>query len=203
MRSLQHAGVAAWLALAPIWFIGPAMAGPAPAVAAAAAPSASGLAVAVVDKRAAQIVVYRPDGSVAGRSPVLLGRDLGDHALPGVGERAQRGQLRSNDRTTPSGRYLSEPGRNRDGEAIVWLDYDKALAIHRLRPGQAHRARAQRLASASARDRRVSDGCVVVPEAFFDSVIAPLLGRSRGVVVVLPEEPGSPDPRHPFADAGL
>ena len=36
-------------------------------------------------------------------------------------------------------------------------------------------------------DRRISLGCVVVPVAFYESVIAPTLGQSRGVVYVLPE----------------
>jgi len=146
------------------------------------------LPFAVVDKTSAMIRVYRADGRLAGSSPVLLGEALGDQSVPGVGERAQSGRLRSSDRTTAAGRFVSEPGRNRAGEAIVWIDYDNALAIHRLRPGPDRQQRVQRLASTKVGDKRVSAGCVVVPESFFDAVVEPVLGRSRGVVYVMPED---------------
>lgn len=147
---------------------------------------------AVVDKQAATISVYRADGALAGTTAALLGRTLGDHSMPGVGERAQTGQLRAGDRTTPAGRFDSEPGHNRNGDAIVWLDYTSAFAIHRLRAGPSKDQRSRRLRSPSAADKRVSDGCVVVPEAFFDAVVQPTLGRVRGVVYVLPEFTAQP-----------
>ena len=145
------------------------------------------LPFAVIDKQAARILVFRSDGSLAGASPVLLGQTLGDQSVPGVGERTRSGRLRSADRTTPSGRYLSEPGHNLQGEAIVWIDYANALAIHRLRPGRAAERRAQRLASMNAAEMRISAGCVVVPVAFYEAVVQPLLGHGRGVVYVMPE----------------
>ena len=150
---------------------------------------------AVVDKQAATIRVYRADGALAGTSAVLLGSTRGDHTMPGVGERAQTGQLRASDRTTPAGRFHSEPGHNRNGDAIVWLDYASAFAIHRLRAGPSKEHRARRLSSTSAADKRVSDGCVVVPEAFYDAVVQPTLGRARGVVYVLPELDMQPEVR--------
>lgn len=143
---------------------------------------------AIVDKQAATITVYRADGTPAGVSAVLLGRAFGDHSVPGVGERTQLNRLRPGDQTTAAGRFDSEPGRNASGEAIVWLDYDNALAIHRLRPGPAREQRAARLASTKLQDRRISSGCVVVPGAFFDAVVQPLLGSARGVVYVMPED---------------
>jgi hypothetical protein len=149
--------------------------------------SHEGLPFAVVDKHAATIHVFHADGRLAGRSSVLLGQTPGDHSVPGVGERAQTGRLTADDRTTAAGRFRSEPGRNKSGEAIVWLDYENALAIHRLRPGRGYDARAERLASADARLKRMSDGCVVVPEAFYDGVVAPVLGRGTGIVYILPE----------------
>ena len=82
---------------------------------------------------------------------------------------------------------MSEPGHNIKGEAIVWVDYTAAVAIHRLRAAPAFERRPERLASDSADDNRISLGCIVVSEAFFDHVIAPTLGRQRGVVYVLPE----------------
>lgn len=143
---------------------------------------------AIVDKHAATIAVYQASGAVAGVSRTLLGQARGDHSLPGVGERTQSGQLRPEDLTTPAGRFESVPGRNRDGEAIVWLDYSSAFAIHRLRPGQSQAERARRLASARPTDKRVSAGCVVVPENFYDRTVAGVLGQGPGVVYVMPEE---------------
>lgn len=142
---------------------------------------------AIVDKQAALLAVYRADGTLAAVSSALVGRDDGDLSVPGVGERTQTGQLRPGDATTPGGRFVSSPGKNRLGEAVIWVDFLAAFAIHRLRPGAAEHDRARRLASPNPRDKRVSAGCVVVPVAFYEAVVAPLLGRTEGIVYVLPE----------------
>lgn len=154
--------------------------------------SHGGRPFAVVDKRQAALLVFDADGRLAGRSPALLGKALGDASARGVGLRTQQGRLRDSDRTTPAGRFVSEPGTNRSGEAVVWIDYDAALAIHRLRPGPAHASRSRHLAGSNPLARRVSAGCVVVPGAFFDGVVQPLLGRQRALVLVMPEQPGRP-----------
>ena len=152
----------------------------------------AGRPFAVVDKQRAQILVFDASGALVGRSAALLGRTLGDASVAGVGHRTQVGRLQEADQTTPAGRFVSEPGRNRNGEAIVWLDYDAALAIHRLRGGRDHANRSRRLAGHDPLARRVSAGCVVVPEAFYDSVVQPLLGRQPGLVLVMPDVPDLP-----------
>jgi hypothetical protein len=149
---------------------------------------AAGLPFAVVDKKNALMSIYLADGRLAGSTPVLLGSMPGDSATIGVGQRAQSAQLRPADRTTPAGRFMAEPGRNRTGEAIIWLDYGNALAIHRLRPAPPAEQRAQRLASPWPTDHRITAGCVVVPVAFYESVVQQVLGRSRSVVYVLAQE---------------
>ncbi len=141
----------------------------------------------VVDKQAAMLMVYRPDGVLAGVSTVLLGLTPGDRSVEGVGERTQAGRLTVADRTTPAGRFQSTPGRNLSGEHVVWIDYADALAIHRLRPGPPREKRAQRMASIHPSDKRISAGCVVVPELFYDGVIRPVLGNGSAVVYVMPE----------------
>lgn len=146
---------------------------------------------AIVDKRSATITVFDVDGRQAGQSAVLLGSAVGDHSVPGVGQRTQQGTLRAEDRTTPAGRFVAEPGRNLSGEAVLWLDYGSALAIHRLRSGPSQPSRALRLAADDVALRRVSAGCVVVPGWFFDTVVQPLLGSQRGTVYVLPEQGGA------------
>jgi len=143
---------------------------------------------AIVDKKQARIHVFDPAGALVGASAVLIGLTRGDRdAVVNMGERSVASLLPT-ERTTPAGRFDSEPGRNDKGEAIVWFDYDAALAIHRMRPAPAHERRPQRMVSSDPAERRITFGCIVVPVAFYEDVIAPTLGRRRGVVYVLPEE---------------
>jgi hypothetical protein len=142
---------------------------------------------AIVDKKAARIHVYAASGAPLGTSPVLLGSAPGDQGLAAPLQGRDPRSLTPAERTTPAGRFETQPGRNLQGEAIVWLDYGAALAIHRLRPAPARERREQRLVSPSPEDHRISLGCVVVPVAFYEQVIAPTLGRERAVVYVLPE----------------
>lgn len=146
-----------------------------------------GLPYALVDKHNARIHVFHADGRLAGSSAALLGETRGDHTVPGVGARAQTGQVRADERTTPAGRFVSEPGRNLKGEHVVWADYASAFAIHRLRPGSSYKMRAVSLASGTPEDNRRSLGCVVVPVTFYRQVVEPVLGRGRAVIYVMPE----------------
>lgn len=148
---------------------------------------ASGRPFVIVDKKAAMLFVHAGDGRLLASTPVLLGAARGDDGAPGAGDRAQGGTLPFEERTTPAGRFDTHPGRNLEGEPVVWFDYEAALAIHRLRPGRAHTIRAARLEHSQPDERRVSLGCVVVPVKFYVGVIEPLLGRRAGVVYVLPE----------------
>jgi len=142
---------------------------------------------AIVDKKAARIHVYAASGSPLGDAPVLLGQTPGDDGLAApLGSRDPR-SLTVAERTTPAGRFEAQPGRNLQGEAIVWLDYGAALAIHRLRPAPAAQRREQRMRSTRADDHRISLGCVVVPVAFYEQVVAPTLGSQPAVVYILPE----------------
>ena len=151
-----------------------------------AAADHQGRPFAIVDKRAARIYVFDATGMRIGSSPVFVGVAAGDTAVADIATRAPA-RLERFERTTPAGRFASEPGRNDKGEAIVWVDYDAAFAIHRLRPGTALERRAERLASLATDDKKISAGCVIVPVAFYDRVIQRGLGTRRGVVYVLPE----------------
>ena len=141
---------------------------------------------AVVDKKQAKVFIFGRDGHLLGAAPALLGLAPGDRSVPGIGQRAPH-DIAPSERTTPAGRFDSEPGHNHLGEAIVWVDYAASFAIHRLRPAAASERRPERLASDTPDDNRISLGCIVVSPAFFDEVVAPSLGRQRGVVYVLPE----------------
>jgi hypothetical protein len=152
----------------------------------AASGDAAGRPFAVVDKKGGRLHVFHADGTPAGSTPALLGAARGDDSAPGVGALRPE-QIPPHQRTTPAGRFASQPGRNHELEHIVWVDYATAIAIHRLRPGASYAPRAARLASGGSDDNRVSYGCVVVPEAFYDAVVRPVLGQGPGVVYVLPE----------------
>ncbi|HKW85417.1 MAG TPA: hypothetical protein VJN68_16840 [Burkholderiaceae bacterium] len=141
---------------------------------------------AIVDKRDARIYVFEPQGRVLGASPVLIGLAPGDLSAPDIAQRSP-GSLLPAERTTPAGRFNTEPGHNDKGEDIVWVDYEASLAIHRLRPAPAVERRAERLGSLNAADHRISFGCVVVPVEFYERIVAASLGKRRGVVYVLPE----------------
>ena len=141
---------------------------------------------AIVDKRDARIYVFEPLGRVIGASPVLIGLAPGDLSVPDIAQRTP-GSLLPMERTTPAGRFNTEPGHNDKGEDIVWVDYEASLAIHRLRPAPAAERRSERLGSQNAAEHRISFGCVVVPVEFYERIVAATLGRRRGVVYVLPE----------------
>ena len=141
---------------------------------------------AVIDKPAARIHVFSARGQWLGSAPVLLGAALGDRSAPDIGQRPLS-QIRPQERTTPAGRFVTEPGRNLRGEDIVWIDYETAVSLHRVRSVHATERRLQRLASPGVRDKRISYGCVNAPEAFYNQFIAPLFGHTHGVAYVLPD----------------
>ncbi|MEO8020809.1 hypothetical protein [Polaromonas sp.] len=145
-----------------------------------------GLPFVIVDKKDARMYVFEAGGQLRGVTAALLGLAPGDHSVPGIGLR-KVSDILPFERTTPAGRFLSQPGRNLTGEAVIWVNYSEGLAIHRVRPDNSQEQRLQRLASSTPADNRISLGCVVVPVAFYENVVTPLLGNSYSVVYVLPE----------------
>lgn len=140
----------------------------------------------IVDKRRARVYVFNPAGRLLGDSPVLLGYAAGDHSVAGIGNKAIA-DIKPHERTTPAGRFASAPGRNSLGDDVVWVDYDAAVSMHRVRTTNPKERRLERLASKTAADNRISWGCINVPVAFFDKTVWPHIGRGRGIVYVLPE----------------
>lgn len=144
------------------------------------------LPFAIVDKQTAKIHVHTAEGNEVAVSPVLVGAARGDDSVPGIGERPMN-QIQPSERVTPSGRFESEPGINIQGEDIVWIDYDDAVSLHRVRPKVAAERRLERLASQRPQDQRITYGCINVPVDFYEAHIRPSLGQTPGVVYVLPE----------------
>jgi len=141
----------------------------------------------IVDKKAAHIYVFGAGGKLVGESATILGQSRGDVPVPGAGQK-NPSDLLPYERKTPAGRFESQPGRNLHGEPVVWVDYDTGIAIHRVRPGISQMQRVNSLATEDPNNKRLSLGCVVVPEEFFWSVVIPTMGHSHGVVYVLPED---------------
>ena len=106
--------------------------------------------------------------------------------MPGIGER-KLSTILPHERTTPAGRFVSEPGVGLQGEDIVWVDYDTAVSIHRVRTTNKADRRLERLATPTTADNRISYGCVNVPVAFYDALIKPGLGAAPAIVYVMPE----------------
>lgn len=142
-------------------------------------------AFVVIDKKAAQLYVFDPKGKLRSRTPVLLGKAVGDHSAPGVGNKPLS-QLREDEKTTPAGRFVAIPGKNTHGDDIIWIDYKAAVSMHRLRKVGNER-RAERMATADISDNRISNGCVNVPPKFYDSVLKPTVMKNGAFVYVLPE----------------
>jgi len=140
----------------------------------------------IVDKKFARIYVFDRDARLRGASPVLLGAARSDDAVPGIGTRPIE-QVRPEERTTHAGRFVGEHGRNTNGEDIVWVDYDAAVSIHRVRATNPAERRLERLATLTVDDNRISYGCINVPVAFYETYIRPVFTTRNAVIYVLPE----------------
>lgn len=140
----------------------------------------------VLDKKGARIFAFAADGTFVGTTPVLLGLAKGDDSVPGIGERPI-GSIKPEERTTPAGRFVTEPGLNTKGEDIVWVSFDDAISMHRARVVDPKERRFERLATPTPNDNRISYGCINIPIGFYNETVKPLLGHARGVVYVLPE----------------
>jgi len=140
----------------------------------------------VLDKRDARLWVFEPNGRLVDQTPVLLGSAHGDETYPGIGD-VPIAQVKPYQRTTAAGRFVTRPGLDADHTDVVWLDYDAALAMHRVINKVKAERRLQRLASADPAVRRISWGCINIPIAFFDAHISPVFGKRSGVTYVIPE----------------
>lgn len=147
-----------------------------------------GLPFAIVDKHAAQILVFGSDGKLKGMAPVLLGSAMGDDSAEGVGDRELK-DIPKEDRTTPAGRFLAGYGPAYGGERVLWVDYATAISIHAIPATKVSKAekRTQRITSPKVDDNRITHGCINVSPTFYKKVVAPLFKKEGGVFYVLPD----------------
>lgn len=140
----------------------------------------------ILDKLNAKVFVFNGAGTLQGASPVLIGAAKGDDSAADIGSKPVH-NVQPHERTTPAGRFVGEPGRNTNGEDIVWVDYEAGVSMHRVRAHEKTERRMQRLAPTSVLDNRISYGCINLPVEFFESVLQPALNQKRGVIYILPE----------------
>lgn len=143
-------------------------------------------AFVLIDKKQARMYVFDPKGKLRSHAPVLLGKAVGDHTVPGIGNKPLS-QIKEDEKTTPAGRFLVQPGKNNHGEDILWIDYNSAVSMHRLRKVAEEERRFERMATEESDDNRISNGCVNVPHAFYNGVLRPTVMKYGAYVYVLPE----------------
>jgi len=94
------------------------------------------------------------------------------------------------DRVTPAGRFLANLDRDARGKQVLLIDYDNAIALHPVVAGTVAERRAERLASPSPEDNRISFGCINVSADFFRDIVSAVFARTDGYVYILPESAG-------------
>ncbi|MGJ4801755.1 hypothetical protein [Luteimonas sp. SDU82] len=144
-----------------------------------------GYPFAIMDKAAAQILVFGGDGRLRGAAPGLFGSAVGDHTAPGIAGLALR-EIPGRDRTTPAGRFVGGYGPSIDAGRVLWVDYDSGVSIHPTAAGVPAEKRAERLASPTPDDNRVTHGCINVAPDFYERVVRPTFERG-GVFYILPD----------------
>ena len=141
----------------------------------------------LLDKRLATLYVFDAQARLRATSPVLLGAARGDDSVAGIGVRPIA-EVRPHERTTPAGRFATQRGHNALGEDVVWVDYDAAVSMHRVRATAPKERRLERLASKTIADNRITYGCINVPVAFYEAFLRTGASTRSAIVYVLPEQ---------------
>lgn len=152
----------------------------------AASKDNAGLPFVVVDKVNARVYAFTPAAQLKATAPVLLGGGVGDVVL--VSPDAPMSAIPVQKRITPAGRYPSRLVIDNHGKTVLLIDGPNLITMHIVAKGTPAQRRAERLASATSDDNRVSFGCINVPPAFFTTVLDPTFRPGQGIVYVLPEK---------------
>lgn len=141
----------------------------------------------IVDKIYAKAFAFDSAGRLIAQTPVLIGMAVGDTFAPGVINMDMHQTLPAQ-RITPAGRFFAEEDRNLKGQRVLWVDYDAGIAIHKLPSKKTKQRRHERIVSPYPADHRITFGCINVPPAFYESVVARHFRRKGGIVYVLPDQ---------------
>lgn len=140
----------------------------------------------VIDKQAASLFLFRANGDLVGRVPVLLGMGVGDDSSPGVGAKSLA-EIGPAERTTPAGRFVAKFGRALGHHNVLWVDYANSVALHAVITTNKKEHRLERLRSPTVDDNRISFGCINVGTAFYANKVRPIFKNKGGVVYILPD----------------
>ncbi|OYX36333.1 MAG: hypothetical protein B7Y99_02445 [Caulobacterales bacterium 32-69-10] len=140
----------------------------------------------IVDKTGTKVFVFDAASRLRGATTALLGLARGDDSAPGVGDR-KLADIPPEQRTTPAGRFVASMGLNLKGQDILWVDYDTAIALHRVLAAGSRQSLLERAAARSPLDRRITFGCINVPVRFYEDVVRPQFAGKAGIVYILPE----------------
>jgi len=140
----------------------------------------------ILDKKGAKVFVFYADGRLRRAAAALLGAAVGDDSVPGIGDR-KLASIHPEERTTPAGRFVAALDLNLHGKVMLWVDYDAAISMHPVITSNPLERRAERLATPTPLDNRISYGCINVPPEFFKHVVIPAFTGTNGIVYVLPE----------------
>ena len=69
-------------------------------------------------------------------------------------------------------------------EDVVWVDYDAAVSMHRIIKVP---ERLKAIATPGPEDNRLSNGCINLPDEFYETALRPAVDRAGLVVYILPE----------------
>ncbi|GLK46172.1 MULTISPECIES: hypothetical protein [Novosphingobium] len=145
------------------------------------------LPYAIIDKKAAALLLFDAKGEKLGQVPVLLGIAPGDDASPGIGSK-NLSEIGPAEKTTPAGRFLAKFGVAAANTRVLWVDYATSVALHPIpRPGKPKERRRERMLSPTSEDNRITFGCINVPIAFYTKTISPLFRKRGGYVYVTPD----------------
>jgi hypothetical protein len=140
----------------------------------------------IIDKANARVFVFDAAGRLQGSAAALLGMARGDGTTGDIGKR-ELTDIGPSERITPAGRFVAYLDHDAHGGNILLVDYAAAIALHPVIQGTVAERRAERLASATADDNRISFGCINVPLEFFAEVVSPAFAHTSGYVYILPE----------------
>jgi len=140
----------------------------------------------IVDKVNARVFAFDAHGNLLGADTALLGLARGDRSVEGIGDR-KMSAIRPEERTTPAGRFKASLDHDVHGQEILVIDYADSISLHPVVKGTPAEHRAQRMASASSLDKRISYGCINVPLKFYKTIVSPNFAHTYGIVYILPE----------------
>lgn len=145
-----------------------------------------GLPFVIIDKLAATVSVFEPNGQFLGATPALVGLAHGDESVPGIGER-ELSTITPEERTTPAGRFVARYGNAIGQDKVLWVDFNGAVALHPVVTGNKKERRMERLLSPTPEDNRITYGCINVSKTFYDALVRSVFENSSGIVYILPE----------------